>query len=221
MFGTSNNFKANVQQCTREQFNAVLDSAEVAAICQVITDDLQKCKAGELSQEEFDALKSKQKKSLPVFTFHATFSGGRRKNEDAIPSGLSIYDLDHLPNPQQKWSEIEPRKEELGILLAHITPSAEGLRLVFRMPQGKDLAQSQAWMAEQLGDAQYDSCVKDYARCSFAVPRHYVLYLDEEKLFEEIDPGNQEAGITTSNQEASDTTPSPCGRAGEGSSPPP
>ena len=56
MFGTSNNFKANVQQCTREQFNAVLDSAEVAAICQVITDDLQKCKAGELSQEEFDAV---------------------------------------------------------------------------------------------------------------------------------------------------------------------
>ena len=184
-FGTSNNIKANVQQCTREQFNAVLDSAEVAAICQVITDDLQKCKAGELSQEEFDALKSKQKKSLPVFTFHATFSNGRRKNEDAIPSGLSIYDLDHLPNPQQKWSEIEPRKEELGILLAHITPSAEGLRLVFRMPQGKDLAQSQAWMAEQLGDAQYDSCVKDYARCSFAVPRSYVLYLDEEEIFKE------------------------------------
>ena len=46
-----------------------------------------------------------------------------------------------------------------------------------------DLQQAQAWMARQLGDKQYDACVKDYARCSFMVPREYVLYLDEEKLF--------------------------------------
>ena len=38
-------------------------------------------------------------------------------------------------------------------------------------------------MARQLGDAQYDACVKDFARCSFAVPREYVLFVDEERLF--------------------------------------
>ena len=38
-------------------------------------------------------------------------------------------------------------------------------------------------MARQLGDAQYDACVKDFARCSFAVPREYVLYMNEEQLF--------------------------------------
>ena len=42
-----------------------------------------------------------------------------------------------------------------------------------------DLAQAQAWMASQLGDTEYDSCVKDYARCSFVVPREYVLYQSE------------------------------------------
>ena len=38
-------------------------------------------------------------------------------------------------------------------------------------------------MAQQLGDDKYDSCVKDYARCSFAVPREYVLWLDADGLF--------------------------------------
>ena len=48
---------------------------------------------------------------------------------------MSIYDLDHIPNPRAKWAEIEARKEELGILLSHISPSTEGLRLVFVMQQ--------------------------------------------------------------------------------------
>ena len=55
--------------------------------------------------------------------------------------------------------------------------------MVFIVPQGMDLAQSQAWMARQLGDTQYDSCVKDYARCSFVVPREYILWLNVDALF--------------------------------------
>ena len=144
---------------------------------------LGKSRKGEITQDEYETLKGQLKKRLPIITFHATFKNGRRKNDEAIPSGLSIYDLDHIPNPREKWAEIEPRKEELGILLAHISPSLEGLRLVFIMPQGMDLAQAQAWMASQLGDAQYDSCVKDYARCSFVVPREYVLFMDTDGLF--------------------------------------
>ena len=100
-----------------------------------------------------------------------------------MPSGLSIYDLDHIPNPEGRWAEIEHRKEELGIVLAHVTPSSEGLRLVFVIPAGMSLEEAQAWMAQQLGDDKYDACVKDFARCSFAVPREYVLFADEERLF--------------------------------------
>ena len=136
-----------------------------------------------MTKEAFEATKSRLKKQLPILTLHATFKNGRRKNDEAIPSGLAIYDLDHIANPRAKWAEIEARKEELGILLAHITPSTEGLRLAFIIPNGKSLAEAQAWMAGQLGDAQYDACVKDYARCSFLVPREYVLYLDESGLF--------------------------------------
>jgi len=184
-FGIANNVKAKVRVCTPDLLGQALDSEQVARTCAEIEDALEKCRCGEITKEEYETLKAELKKQLPIITFHATFKNGRRKNEDAVPSGMSIYDLDHIPNPRAKWAEIEARKEELGILLAHISPSLEGLRLVFLMQQGMSLAEAQAWMAQQLGDAEYDSCVKDYARCSFVVPREYVLFVDEEKLFAE------------------------------------
>ena len=182
-FGIAKDIRSEVRECTPDLLNQALDSLQVARVCAEIEDALEKSRKGEITQDEYETLKGQLKKRLPIITFHATFKNGRRKNDEAIPSGLSIYDLDHIPNPREKWAEIEPRKEELGILLAHISPSMEGLRLVFIMPHGMDLAQAQAWMASQLGDAQYDSCVKDYARCSFVVPREYVLHLDADGLF--------------------------------------
>ena len=183
MFGIANNVKSEVRECTPELLNQALDSPKVAKTSAEIEDALEAFRRGELTQDEFETIKSALKKQLPILTLHALFKNGRRKNEDAIPSGLSIYDLDHIPNPRAKWAEIEARKEELGVLLAHITPSTEGLRLAFIVPQGMDLAQAQAWMARQLGDDKYDACVKDYARCSFLVPREYILFMDEERLF--------------------------------------
>ena len=183
MFGIAKTIKDNVQPCTSEKLNAAIDSPRVAEICASIAEALQKHQQGEMTKEEFEATKSRLKKQLPVITPHATFKNGRRKNDEAIPSGLAMYDIDHMADPRAKWGEIEPRKEELGIMLAHISPSTEGLRLIFSMQQGHTLAQAQAWMAQQLGDTEYDACVKDYARCSFLVPRAYVLYLDEGGLF--------------------------------------
>ena len=182
-FGIANNVRSEVRVCTPDLLNQALDSAPIARICAEIEDALEKCRRGEITKEEYETLKAGLKKKLPIFTFHATFKNGRRKNEDAVPSGLSIYDLDHIENPRGKWAEIEARKEELGILLAHVSPSLEGLRLVFVIPQGLSLAEAQAWMSSQLGDDKYDACVKDYARCSFVVPREYVLFMDEEGLF--------------------------------------
>ena len=185
MFGIGYNIKSKVRECTPELLNKVLDSPSVAKTCAELEDALEKCRRGELTKDEYETLKGELKKQLPIMTFHATFKHGRRKNEDAIPSGLSIYDIDHIPNPRAKWEEIEARKEELGIVMAHITPSTEGLRLVFIIPMAPgtnrqmSLAEAQAWMASMLGDTQYDACVKDYARCSFGVMREYVLFLSE------------------------------------------
>ena len=182
-FGIAKNVRSEVRECTPELLNRVLDSARVARICAEIEDALEKCRNGELTKDEYETIKAEMKKKLPIFTFHAVFKNRRRKNDDAIPSGLCIYDLDHIPNPQAKWESMMGRAEELGIVLAHISPSLEGLRLVFVMPAGATLSEAQAWMAQQLGDTQYDASVKDYARCSFAVPREYVLFMDKEGLF--------------------------------------
>ena len=181
--GITNNCYDKVRVCTPELLSQALDSLHVAKTCAEIEDALEAYRRGELTVDEFDEKKSGLKKKLPILTPHATFRNGKRKDDEAIPSGLSMYDLDHIPNPRGRWAEIEPRKQELGILMSHVTPSTEGLRLIFIIPKGMSLAEAQAWMASQLGDEKYDEKVKDYARCSFLVPRDYVLWLDEEGLF--------------------------------------
>ena len=172
------------EHCIRELFWKTADSKQVGDILASIEDMREKCYRGEVSKEDLATYRAEQKKLLPVFTFHATFKNGRRRNADAVPSGLSMYDIDHIPDPVGYYEMfVKDRIEELGIVLAHKTPSGEGLRLVFTIPQGMNLAEAQKWMSEQLGDANYDQSVKDLARCSFAVPRDYILYIDEEKLF--------------------------------------
>ena len=185
-FGICQSIKSRVVQvCTPELLNEALDNKHVARICAEIKDAWELKMRGELSAEDFETLKGNLKKQLPILTPHATFKNGRRLNAEAIPSGLSIYDLDHINNPEGRWAEIAPRKEQLGIVMAHMTPSCEGLRLIFIIPRGMDLARAQAWMAEQLGDTTYDACVKDYARSSFLVSRDYVMWMDMEGLFAE------------------------------------
>ncbi|WP_072544853.1 BT4734/BF3469 family protein [Mediterranea massiliensis] len=187
-FGISNNVKSRVvRECTPELFHQAMRSELVAEVCAEIADGKERCLRGELTKEEYDTLKAGLKKRLPIFTPHATFRNGRRLNADAVPSGLSMYDVDHLPNPrgywEQKRAELEARGVMRYVVLAHITPSTEGLRLFFIIPAGMDLAEAQRWMSQQMGDANYDASVKDYARSSFVVPEGYVLYLDEERLF--------------------------------------
>ena len=81
--------------------------------------------------------------------------------------------------------------QRLGIVLVHKTPSGEGLRLVFVIPQGMGLVESQQWLAQQIGLKEFDEACKDLARCSFAVPEEYVLFIDEEELFKEQQPHPQ------------------------------
>ncbi len=184
-FGISNNIKSRVvRECTPELFRQALDSPLVARVCAEIEDALEAVRRGEMSKDDFETLKAARKKMLPVITPHATFKNGRRLNTDAVPSGLSMYDVDHINDPRAYYdTKVRGREAELGIVLAHVTPSTEGLRLLFVIPAGMDLAAAQRWMSTQLGDGNYDTSVKDYARSSFVVPEGYVLYLDEERLF--------------------------------------
>ena len=188
-FGIALSVRSRVRTCTPALFDQVVDGEQTARVCAEIKDALEMVKRGEMCREDFETFKAEQKKRLAIFTPHATFPKGRRVNEDAVPSGLSMYDIDHIPNPRGYFQTmVNDRVGELGIVLAHITPSTEGLRLFFVMPEGMNLEEAQRWMSEQLGDEHYDGCVKDLARCSFVVPREYILYLDEEELFIDHSP---------------------------------
>ena len=179
---------AQMQPCTPELLNAALDSQQVADTCHEIARRLAQVKEGALTREAFESLKSQLKAdNLPVVCFHASFSDGYRHNQSAVPSGLSIYDVDHLLEDPRAYyfDKVAGREAELGICLVHVTPSGEGIRLVFEIPRGMSLAEAQRWMAGQLGDDAYDGSVKDMARCSYVVGRDYVLYYDEDELFKE------------------------------------
>ena len=182
MFGYSSSISRGVVDCTPELFRQVVRSEKVGRLCAEIADAREMKLRGEMSKDDFEHRKSECKRRLPVFLFHATFPKGHRVNAEAVPTGLSIFDIDHIPAPRETWREIAPRAEALGIVLAHVSPSLEGLRLVFVLPQGMALAEGQKWMASQLGMSVYDESVKDYARCSFAVPEAYILF-ESEKLF--------------------------------------
>ncbi len=227
-FGISNSVMSRVVQvCTPELFHQATRSSVVKDVCSQIADALESKRRGEMNNEDFETLKTQLKKRLPILTPHATFRNGRRCNSDAIPSGFSIYDIDHIPNPRGYWEEkkkllaekrlevmmvsgdlqspaskepasskqINTSKEPAGskqmisvldlIVLVHVTPSSEGLRLVFIIPDGMSLADAQKWMSQQLGDEEYDVCVKDLARPSFIVPEDYILFINNEELFKE------------------------------------
>lgn len=197
-FGISRNVKSRVVElCTKERFYAAVDDPKVGNICAQIADQWELSKRGELSPEAFETSKALLKKELPIFTPHAYFEEGRRLNSKAIPSGMCMFDIDHIPNPREKWLEILPRVAELRICLAHITPSTEGLRIFFVIPKVMGLADAQSWFAMKIGCTNYDECVKDYARSSFVVPREYILYIDEETLFSD----NEAPVVATENNE--------------------
>ena len=175
--------------CTAEILHTVMRSTIVGMTCAEIADCHEQMLRGEMSREDFETKKSELKRRLPAFCFHAHFKNGRRLNNEAVPSGLSILDIDHIPSPEVFFNEkVKGKAKELGIVLAHKTPSGEGLRLVFVIPDGMVLVEGQQWLAQQIGLKEFDEACKDLARCSFAVPEEYVLFLDEEELFKAIEP---------------------------------
>ena len=190
---------AQMQPCTPERLNAVFDNQQVINACREIATRHQEMLEGKLTRVAFKKVKTTLKEDhLPVICFHATFTDGYRHNETAVPSGLSIYDVDEMQEDPRAYydNKVRGREEELGICLAHISPSTEGIRLVFVMPEGMSLAEAQQWMADQLHDETYDGSVKDLARCSFGVCRDYILYYNEEKLFAEREANVPENPVT-------------------------
>ena len=185
-----NVYDSVVQPCTRDLFHGVLDDPRVEENCAALAENEKAYEEGRKTKKEHDDCKAKHKSLLPPFLLQGMPKDARRKSQAGyIPTGLAMMDYDGLPRPQEYFEQkVRPLLErpDIRICWVHITPSGRGLRIVFRIPSGcPSIEAAQRWMGEQLGDPSYDACVKDITRLSFAVPRRYVLYLDEDLLFAE------------------------------------
>ena len=155
------------QVCTQEVLETALQSPSLAPLL------------AQIANETDDNRRAKLKKQLPVITWQAHFPSGRRLNSDAVPSGLFMVDIDHVDDPDALYRDtVQPRIEELGIVVVHKTPSTHGLRIVARCrPDCDGLAANQQFIADALG-LTIDTVCKDYARSSFLVTRDYFYHLD-------------------------------------------
>lgn len=158
-------------ECTYDIFLDAAHSNKVKRVCAAIAQETDKDKIAQL------------KKQLPIITWQSFFPG-KRLNKEARPSGLFMFDVDHVDNPFEIWSNIASRREELGILFAGMTASRHGLRIIAKCrKEYTTIAQCQKWLAEQM-NVEYDDVCKDFARSSFVVDEDYTYFMDAKTLFQ-------------------------------------
>ena len=174
-FSFVNSIAGMAMEVGRARFEELISRASVKQVCAEI--------AASTDTDEIGRLKRK----LPAFCWHAWFEEGKRKNYMAHASGLVMIDVDHEADPRALYARLAEQAIGMGLLVAHITPSTQGLRLVFPVPTGMDLVEAQSYYARALR-LKVDSCTKDLARLSFCVPEAYFLYVDKERLFGEEPP---------------------------------
>ena len=136
------------------------------------------------------------KRSLPAFCFMATFDKNKGKNgtrpentwrlqSAARLNGLVMLDFDHLEKDPREIFATFPehmRDDDCDnqILLAHVTPSGKGLRLVCKADAKRgNLADNQQYIARCLR-LECDASVKNADRMSFAVHSSDIIYLNNE-----------------------------------------
>lgn len=157
-------------------------------ICLLIAQFKEDKDKGSITREQFGHLTASLKRLLPVVLFQGRIPKGKsRKNENAIPTGFGMLDFDHIEMPPEEMyahvrSQLEKAKLWELVAAVHKSPSCEGLHLVYTIPRGMDVEQSQRWLSGVLG-AKYDPACKDLARCSFVVPSSYYYYLRPDILF--------------------------------------
>ena len=173
-FSYSENKASRPLYCGREDFERLIDSNHVKWVCEAA--------AAEPDHKKQNVIKGK----LPCFMFHATFPEGRRLKAEGVASGLCMLDFDHVDDPAGLWERIKEQALSMGCLLAHMTPSTHGLRLVMPLIKGMDVPESQAEYAKRFGIGKDVNDVKvcDLSRTSFVVPRSYFYYMEWDGLFE-------------------------------------
>ena len=156
------------------------------------SDDLQRVKL------YIGHLKTSLPAVIPTVT-HFTESKDRwgriglwRVQSNGYLSGLDVVDGDHVPNPEtlvEEWIQRDDFKD-LGIVWIFITPSGEGVKVVFKArEEWGNLIDNSYQMADILGILDYcDSQTKNADHAHFIPKMSDVKYIDWEELFNYENP---------------------------------
>ena len=153
-------------------------------------------------EKKVEAYCNGQKTSLPLVIFIANYEELPNKKEvvarwrqkaGVCLNGLCVMDLDHVVKTfdgqaaREYWEMVSAHLDmkEIGILMAFISPSGDGLKIVFkaRLEWGNIIDNIQE-MAKFLGVSEYiDKKCRDGSRGHFLTTEQDLLYIDEE-IFE-------------------------------------
>lgn len=149
--------------------------------------------------EDFQNGDKSAKTQLPAFCWTGRCKEGMTRSADNMePTHLYMVDIDHVEDAEGAWAGIRQTMIDKGVetsldyrvRLVHKTPSGKGLRIVAECVKDfPTLKEHMEWLNEELGLDHYgdfDSCVKDLSRLSFAVPEDYILY-QSTMLFADVE----------------------------------
>ena len=111
-------------------------------------------------------------------------------------SGLGVVDGDHVHNVEERVNEWLQREDfkDLGIVCIFITPSGEGVKVIFKAHEDWGNLQDNAYtMAEKLGILDYaDGQTKNSDHAHFIPKVDDVKFIDWEELFNYQNPAYEE-----------------------------
>lgn len=132
-----------------------------------------------------------RKAALPCVCYMGASTTGNRRLGDMKPTGLVMIDIDHCEHPADAWQGVLSAVKEASardadfpqLVFAHITPSGQGLRLVFtnyKQPMTIEGNIRQLDQELKLGNyGKVDLACKDLTRVSFMVGFDDILYHQE------------------------------------------
>ena len=217
----NNELVDNYRLMKRRMAEALVRQAVEEFVNEVVaTDGYKRWLASELKKDERRSKKrmptsdlervklyiSQKKTSLPAViptVTHFTESKDRwgriglwRVQSNGYLSGLDVVDGDHVPNPEariEEWLQREDFKD-LGIVWIFITPSGEGVKVVFKArEEWGNLIDNSYQMADMLGILDYcDSQTKNSDHAHFIPKANDVKYIDWEALFTYENPAYEQ-----------------------------
>ncbi len=220
MFCYQSGFNDPTRVVSKEQFWALVRASET----------VRKVREGREALTRGDkATYDRRKKGLPLMIFIGTFDESERtienkrtgekrtlagfwRNQKHVRlNGLVVADYDHLEGDVRKlWEEAYSRlsdEDKARILLVYVTPSGEGLKVVFVADvNAGNLIDNQKDFSGKLGLPLDESC-KDGCRGAFMTTEEDIILLDErifsyenteygEKYNEAYHEGKSQATIT-------------------------